>query len=296
MHLVLGHPEDSCCTALLERLATAGYEARLIPAPLEAPAHHQLRIESNGICSTTLILDTPPATPIESVFVRSSGALDPADWVPADHAYMQAETQAAMLAWLFALDCPVVNRVNAELWYRARLPLLHWLARLRACGLLVPATIISNDAAEIDGFRREAETRDVSGAVFLSLAQHNSWLVGDDDWDGVLALSTHVPVCLAEPHGRVGLLCVVGQAIIWDCEPTSGEAALSWRLLQFARLVGLEFVEIGLARVHAGTAVVHVDLLPRLERFCHDAQSRILDGLMDLLLCPASRSLKEARS
>lgn len=299
MHLVLGHPEDTCCTALLDRLAAAGCDARVIAAPLDAPALHHLRIDSDGACSTALILGDPPAeltenvptdgVPIESVFVRSSGALDPAGWIAADHAYMQAEVQAAMLAWLFALDCPVVNRVNVELWYRARLPLLHWIGALRACGLPAPGMIIANDEAEIDGFRQDAERRGVPGAVFLSLAQQNSWLVGREEWKGVLALGTHAPVCLAEPHGPVRLLCVVGQAIIWDGAPTPGESALSGRLLQFARSVGLEFVEIGLARVDAGIAVVHVDLLPRLERFSGDAQGLILDGLMDLLLGRASR-------
>lgn len=301
MHLVLGHPEDSCCTALLDRLAAAGCEARVIAAPLEAPALHRLRIDSDGTCSTTLILGDPPeerieSVPIESVFVRSSGALDPAGWLAADHVYMQAEMQAAMLAWLFALDCPVINRVNAELWYRSRLPLLHWVGALRACGLLAPGMIIANDEAEIDGFRRDAERRGVPGAVFLSLAQQNSWLVGREEWTGVLALGTHAPVCLAEPHGPVRLLCVVGQAIIWDGAPTPAESALSGRLLQFARSVGLEFVEIGLARVHAGIAVVHIDLLPRLEHFSGDSQSLILDGLMDLLLGRASRGLAEAQA
>jgi hypothetical protein len=296
MHLVLGHPDDPCCTALLEKLEVAGCEARLIAAPLEAPARHNLRIDSNGTSSTALILGERPAERIESVFVRSSGAVDKAGWEPADHTYMQAEVHAAMLGWLFALDCPVVNRVNAELWYRARLPLLHWLGRLRACGLLIPDVIITNDEADVDRFRRDAERCEVRGAVFLSLAQLNSWLVGRDEWNGVMALSAHGPVCLAEPHGPVRLLCIVGQDIIWDREPASDEAALSARLLRFAHLAGLEFVEIGLARVHAGIAVVHVELLPRLERFPQDAQSRILDGLMDLLLGTAVHRLAEACS
>ena len=293
MHLILGHPEDSCCAALRERLSAEECEARVIAAPLEAPALHQLRIDANGAYSTALILNDPPAVPIESVFVRSSGVLDPLGWLAADHVYMQAEVQAAMLAWLSALDCPVVNRVSAELWYRARLPLPHWLSPLRACGLRAPEMIITNDEAGIDGFRRDAEGRGVPGAVFLSLAQQDSWLVSGEEWKGVMALGRHAPVCLAEAHGPVGLLCVVGQSIVWDREPISGESALSGRLLQFARSQGLEFVEIGLARVQAGIAVVHVDLLPRLERFSAGAQGLILDGLMELLLGRARSGLAQ---
>lgn len=296
MHLILGYPNDSCCAALLEKLAGAGCEARLIAGPLETPARHQLHIDSNGTSSTTLVLGDRTAEPIESVFVRSNGAVDRAGWASADHAYVQAETHAALLGWLFALDCPVVNRVNAELWYRARLPLLHWLGRLRTCGLPVPEVIISDDEAEIDRFRRESEGRDVPGAVFLSLAQQNSWLVGRDEWNGVMTLRTHGPVCLAEPHGPVDLLCIVGQDIIWEHEPTSDEATLSERLLQFTRSVSLEFVEIGLACVSTGLAVVHVELVPRLERFSQKARSRILDRLMVLLLGRAASRPTEALS
>lgn len=294
MHLVLGHSDDSCCTALLEKLDVAGCEARLIAAPLEAPVRHHLRIDSEGTSSTALILGQRSSERIESVFVRSSGAIDNAGWEPADQTYMQAEVHAAMLGWLFALDCPVVNRVNAELWYRPRLPLLHWLSRLRACELLVPGMIITNDEAEVDRFRRDVERCDVPGAVFLSLAQRNSWLVGRGEWEGVLALVPHGPVCLAEPHGPVSLLCIVGRDIIWNREPTPDEVTLSGRLLRFASSAGLEFVEIGLARVQAGIAVVHVEQLPRLERFSEHARSRILDGLIDLLIGAAVRRLAEA--
>lgn len=289
MHLVVGHSDDTICGALVDRLLASGHEAKLIHSPLEEPARQQLRIDPDGTCSTTLTVDDVPAECIESVFVRSSGALDPAGWAPADHAYMQAELQAAMLAWLSALDCPVINRVDAELWYRARLPLLHWMAPLRACNLFVPDFIISSDEAEILAFRDDLAQRGVAGAVFLSLAQQNSWLVGPEEWDGVAALGRHVPVYLAEPHGPVSLLCVVGGAVVWDGEPTSGEAALSGRLLQFTRTVGLEFVELGLATVHAGLAVVHISLMPRMELFSARAQDRIVDRLAQLLAPEGSR-------
>lgn len=295
MHLVLGHPEDSCCAALLKRLASQGFEARLTAAPLEAPSLHSLRIDPNGSASTELRLGDGPAEPVESVFVRSSGAVDPVGWDPVDHAYMQAELQAAMLAWLSALECPVVNRVNAELWYRRRLPLLHWLPLLRACGLRIPETIVTDSAEAIGGFRDDLEGRDVPGAVFMSLAQHNAWLVGPGEWDGVMALKAYGPVCLMEPHGSVTMLCVVGHDLVWGGDPSPAEAKLAAQLRRFARTAGLDFVEIGLARVEAGLAVVHVDPLPRLEHFAEKAQGRILDALTDLLVGRMAGTLAEVQ-
>ena len=227
---------------------------------------------------------------IESVFVRSTGMLDPADWSLSDLNYMQAEFHAALLAWLTALECPVINRVPAELWYRSRLPLLHWLAPLRSCGLRVPDTIISSEPSKLEEYRADAESNGTGGAVFQSLVQQNSWLVWPEDWMGVAELSKHAPVCLSEPHGSVSLLCVVGRTIVWNHEPSADEAALSDQLVRFASLTGLDFVEVGLASVHAGIAVVHVDLLPRLERFTSAAREEIVDRLAMLLLCPAGQA------
>lgn len=283
MHLVLGHPDDLCCSALAERLAARGLAVRLIASPFEAPSRLSLHIDSDGRTSTALTLGEGPAEPVESVFVRSRGTLDPAGWEPADYAYMQAESQATMLAWLSALDCPVINRLNAELWYRPRTSLLHWLALLRGCGLRLPETIVSDSVEALAAFRGRLEAGEVPGAVFKSLARDGAWLVGPDEWSGVGALQAHGPVCLAEPHGPVRLLCIVGRQIVWAGEPSPAERALSGVLLRFARAAGLAFVEIALGEVRTGPAVVHVDPLPKLEHFERAAQRRIVDALAEVL-------------
>jgi hypothetical protein len=284
MHLIVGHLQDSCCAALLKRVASEGFDVRLIEAPLDAPALHSLQVEPDGRASTVRGSSPGLAEPIESLFLRASGTIDPAGWDAADHAYMQAEIQATMLAWISALDCPVVNRVGAELWYRPRLPLLHWLAPLRASGLRSPDTIVTNDGEEISRFRKCLEDRAAPGAVLTSLARHETWLVAPDEWPGVLGLSRHGPVCLSEPHGTARSLCVVGDEVIWDRHPSSMELALAPRLLRFAQLTGLQFVELAVAQVHDGPAVVHIDPLPRLENFAGEAQDCIIGALADLLV------------
>jgi hypothetical protein len=249
-----------------------------------------LRIEPNGRPvrpAAALAVEGGPAGEIDSVLVRATGGLDPAGWDPADHAYMQAEAQATLLAWLAALDRPVVNRPRAELWYRPSSPLLSWAPLLRRFGLPAPETLISDDPDAARDFSRRLEAGRVPGAVCTSLAREGAWLVGPDDWTGVAALQVHSPVCLTEPHSAVRSVSVVGGELIWDTAPEPAEAALDRPLRDFAAAAGLEFLEFAVGRLRQGPAVVHVDPLPRLEHFGEQARSRILDALTALLAGPA---------
>lgn len=282
MHLVLGHSVDSCCAALVAGLEARGAVARQVAAPFSPPSLLQLHIAADGKASAAWVVDGR-VEKIESVLVRLPGTVDSAGWEPADHAYVQAEVHAAMLAWLNALECPVVNRPSAESWYRRRRSLLSWWPDLRACGLDIPDTLITNEVADAQRFRQRLEAADVPGAVFKSFAHEQSWLVGPENWGGIAALQSHIPVCLTEPHGSPTLLCIVGKMIVWGAEPSAAELALSDRLLGFAARTGLTFVEVGLAQVRSGLAVVHVESLPMLEHFDPRAQARIIGGLTDLL-------------
>jgi hypothetical protein len=244
-----------------------------------------------------LTLDDGTAEEIDSVFVRSTGWLDPAGWELADHAYMQSETQAALLACLAGLSCPVINRASPALWYRPLNSLLAWLPLLRRCGLPAPETIVTDDPDEARAFGRRLETAGVPGAVCASLTRCAAWLVGPTDWEGLAAVQARMPVCLTEPHGRTRAVCVVGRAVIWDGQPDSAEAALEPRLLHLAAEAGLDFLEIATAPVRDGPAVVLVEPLPRLEHFGPPARAGILYALTDLLTAglTAVPTLQEAR-
>jgi hypothetical protein len=60
--------------------------------------------------------------------------------------------------------------------------------------------------------------------------------------------------------------------------------ALEPALSRFAAAAHLTFVEIALAPVRRGLAVVLVDTLPRLEHFALAARARIIDSLVALLV------------
>ena len=120
MYLLLGHSEDPCCAGVFARLEARGLPVRIVAAPLAPPAQLTWRLDAAGLASS-LYPDTPDIA-IAGVLVRDTGWLDPAGWDAADHAYMQAELRAVTLAWLAGLACPVINRPDAALWYRAGRP------------------------------------------------------------------------------------------------------------------------------------------------------------------------------
>ena len=58
MHLLLGHPEDPCCAAVLARLDAGGLPARIVASPLMPPARLNWRLDAEGLTSS-LYPDAP---------------------------------------------------------------------------------------------------------------------------------------------------------------------------------------------------------------------------------------------
>ena len=285
MHLLLGHAEDPCCAGVAARLEARGLPLRIV-APLAPPPRLTWHLDADGLASS--LYAGVPDTAIAGVLVRETGWLDPAGWDAADHAYMQAELRAVTLAWLAGLACPVVNRPSAELWYRAGAPLLAWRALLRRSGLPTPEVVVTSDPGEARAFRRRLARDGVGGAVYAPLSGTAGYLLAeDDDWVRLAALQGRAPVCLIEPHGAATLACLVGDAVIWDGAAPPEAVALEPALSRFAAAARLAFVEIALATVRRGLAVVLVSPMPRLERFAEITRARILDALV-ALLTPAS--------
>jgi hypothetical protein len=282
MHLLLGHAEDPCCAGVLARLESRGLPARIVPAPLATPARLTWRLDAAGLQSS--LRPGVPDHAIAGVLVREAGWLEPDGWEPADHAYMQAELRAVVLAWLAGLSCPVVNRPDAALWYRPQPPLLAWRAPPRSCGLRPPEIVITRDPGEGPAFRGRLAADGVAGAVCTPLTGAATCLLADDEaWERLAALQARTPVCLAEPHGAAMLACIVGSTVFWDRPPAPDAAAHEPALLRFASAMRLAFVAIALAPVRIGLAVVLVEPSPRLERFAPAPRERILDARAALL-------------
>ena len=137
MHLLLGDPQDSFCLSIRHALEARNYPVRMIANPVVHPSRFEWRLNNDRSASQLVWGDEPPLhdNELAGVFVRSAGWLDPGGWRPEDLAYTQAETRAALLAWLWSLPCPVVNRYSAALWHCPQPPFLSWRPVLRCCGL-----------------------------------------------------------------------------------------------------------------------------------------------------------------
>lgn len=278
MFLLLGHDTDPCCAGVAARLNARGLNARIVVDPLAPPAALAWRLDQTGVRSR-LSPDLPDSA-IAGVLVRDTGWLDPAGWDKEDHAYMQAELRAVMLAWLAGLSCPVINAPDPALWYRAGAPLVAWRPLLRRAGLPLPEVVITSDPAEADAFRRRLGADGVTGAVYSPLTSTAGYVLAGDDWERLPAVQTRTPVCLTEPHGAASLACVVSGEVIWNGAASVEARALEAALRRFASAAGLTFVEIGIAPIRRGLAVVFVDPRPRLEQFNEPACAQILDALV----------------
>jgi hypothetical protein len=282
MYLLLGHAQDPCCAGVSSRLAARGLTARIVQDPLAPPATLTWRLDGTGLTSRLSI--DPVEEAVDGIFVRDPGWLDSAGWDPDDYAYMQAEVRAVLLAWLAGIPCPVINRPDARQWYRAGASLFAWRSMLRRSGLPLPEAVITSDATEADVFRRQLATRGAGGAVFSPLSHSSAYLLASDDaWQGIRAMQRRTPVCLTEPHGAPTVACVVGDEVFWNDGASPAARALEAALLRFASAARLTFVEIAIAEVHRGLAVVLVDPRPRLEHFDEITCARILDALVAAL-------------
>ena len=221
---------------------------------------------------------------IAGVLVRRAAWIDPRGWRPADLAYVQAEAQAALLAWLWSLRCPVVNRCVPAIWYRPRAHLLSWQKLLERCGLPVLDTLVTNVEEEARRFGRRLAAGGVEGVVYGAVTSDARYLIAsDDDWGGLAALQRITPVLLAPPHGEAELVCVVGERVIWGREPAAERARLETGLRSFAAAADLAFVTVTLAPASSRTCVVAVETNPELEAFCEAAKQEIVEGIVELL-------------
>ncbi len=224
MHLLLGHPQDPCCRGVLHLLEARNHPARLITNPMAHPSRFAWRLDNTESASQFAWDDEQPIADddLAGVLVRSTGWIDPAGWEAADLAYMQAETQAALLAWLWSLACPVVNRLPSALWYRPRVPPLSWQRMMRQCGLPTPEILVTNMDEEARAFGRRLDREGVDGTVYGPLTSDARYLVsGDADWNGLAVLQRSAPVSLTYPHGEARLACVVGDQVVWEGDPYS---------------------------------------------------------------------------
>lgn len=299
VHLLLGDPHDACVSRVWSALEARGYAARIVANPLSHPSRLVLRLDREMADSRIELAEEPPILDdhISGVFVRSTVWIDPSGWHPEDYGYMQAEAQAALLAWLWSLACPVVNRYPASIWYRPQVPILSWQPLLRRCGLSALETLVTNVEHEAIEFRRRLSVEGIAGAIFGPFSSDVRYFVIDDkEWAGLVAMQRSTPVCLTYPCEAAQLVCVVGEHVVWDGEAAREMILLEPALRRFATVAGLSFVELALVSTTKGIRVLNVEPFPHLERFRDDAQQQIVEGIFRLLTATVDHDNKDVAS
>lgn len=286
LYLVIGNPNDLCCSRLRETLDARGHSTFEFGNPLAENLLFRWRLNNQESESELSIGDgqTIRGSEIAGVFVGQRRYLDPQQWEPSDLGYMQAEMEAGLLAWLWSLPCPVVNRYRASSWYCPQPPLVSWRTMLQRCGLRIPAALVTNVEHEARAFGQRLVAEGTDGVVYGPLTSPSRYLISTSaDWEQLSRMQAVAPVCLSVPHGEANLACVIGERVVWDRWPSTSMKSLEPSLLRFAQLAGTLLIEVALAVAGRDVCVISVDSFPRLERFAEDAQHEIVESLADLL-------------
>jgi len=113
-------------------------------------------------------------------------------------------------------------------------------------------------------------------------------ITSEEEWTGLASLQRVSPVCLTVPHGKTQLVCVAGERVIWDEEPSPDALLLEPALRRFGAAAGLAFVELALAPTDEGICVVMVEHHPQLEHFSPVSQQAMVEEIAGLLTTAAS--------
>lgn len=279
MYLLIGHPDDACCGLVAAALRAAGHTVWITLNPLAGEGICTWNLTTTTSSSVVRPGDGPTieSAALRGVLVRAPGGIAAGDgWSERDLAYVRAETNAALVAWLRALPCRVINRPDAELWFRPQRPLPEWQALLARCGLPVLATTITNDPAAA----RRFAARWGDQAVYAPLTSLTRYPLHDESaWRELDKVMARVPVCLLEPtHGPALWALVAGTEVLWS-DPTvlSATQRAAWEegLRTLAGQLGLDLLQIELRQSATGPRCSNLMLYPLLEAFAPESVARL---------------------
>lgn len=290
MYLLIGDHQNRWCQAVRDALEARGHHAYVTISPLKSSSRLSLRLDNQQTASKLVWLDGLdfPDNPIAGVLVCNPARIESDGWRPKDLAYTFAETQAALLAWLWTLNCPVINRYPSTIWYQPQAPILFWQGLLHRSGLPTIEVLVTNVEQDARLFRQMLTEEGTSGAVYWTLTSNARYLVSSDqEWDQLALMQRYTPVCLARPHGQPQPVCVIGEKIVWEGDPMPTAASIEPALNRFAAALGLGFIELILAQTGNSFSVIGIEPFPNFEHFSEAARRQIVSEITLLLTTQA---------
>lgn len=286
-YLLIGDDDDLCCSLVCSMLRGRNCRVYVTPEPF------------TGSMSLAWFLDTTSSRSIlrlddgrvisdadwDGVLVRAQGEPRNAEqWKQVDEMYVGQESRAALLAWLWMLPCPVVNRLDADLWFRPYHSFPEWQTLFTQCALPTPALHITNNPASACRFA----DRWKGSTIYAPLTSYKHYLVSTaEQWNDLTTLMKHVPVALIEPTTDASFYAtLVREQIVWsDDSYLCGEERIVFeaKLLHLRQLLHIDFLQVVLASSERGPLCTDLSVFPQLDHHSSEQQRRIAIELTALL-------------
>jgi hypothetical protein len=194
--------------------------------------------------------------------------------------YFRAEKRATLLAWLWSLQCPVINRIPPMLCISTHVPLALWRPALGRCGLPAVDSILSNLPSELEKFVSE-----LSGECdYVPLSIKEVYRVATPaDFDGLMKLTQFCPVSLTQYGPLTYMACIVKRNVFWNQSGPPVLTTLQDRLMQLTVITGLSFLEVGVVVAGGTPSVFSINPFPELDQFEPETCHGIAEALLDIL-------------
>lgn len=288
LHLIVGTPADPLAAAVAAELRDRGREAEILSNPLLGPGRVAWRLSTNRSTSRIAIGDEDGAIEdrqIASVLVRGPGLVDAADWTAADAAYMQSESGAGLLAWVWGLDCPVVNRLPAWIWFRPRQPLAAWQRHLHAAGLRSAEILVTNVEVTPPRFDASGDGHNGHGALMHVPLTGSARFVAasDDDWSRLSRVQEHVPLVLSPVPAEPRAAWVVGEVVLWEAGTKAH--ACDEALVRLARACAMDILRVTVDSATPGGVpeVLAIDPAPSFDPVPPERRGDLVGAIADLM-------------
>ena len=295
MYVLTGDPLDPLCKSVYLALESAGCQVCMVANPMLYPFRFVWRLETLNSSSRVFLEDETVISDsqISAVLVRRPTCLPADAGDPDDLVYIKEEADAALLGWLWSLDCIVVNRYPPAVWYRRDQPFVVWRNLLQRSGLRVPDSIVTNASADLVAYRTA-----LGGKVSLVplSSQDGEFLNLDHCSETDLFLIKGAPAHVVQSGMGQERLCVIGSDVVWNESPVGNRGTIESALACFRELTGLAFFELALSRFQDETRVAAFNPFPRLENFTLNAQSQIVAALVSLLTGQLSHNFRQVAS
>ncbi len=218
---------------------------------------------------------------IDGVFVCT----DATEIWKADHSekgdWVRHETAAALLAWITAAQCKVINRYPAIFWYIPNLPLVFWSDLLNEARLLPVNSIVTNMPVDL----RRCASMVVKKFSYAPLSSGSKYPIDtSSNWQDIQRLRQIAPIHLMESTAVARRVCVVGSKCFINESDIALPDRLKSRLLYFSALAKLPLIEFEVHFEKREPRIASIDAFPKLGWFDHPTRLEISSAIVDLLI------------